>query len=258
MAPDVVTTVEQHPQGRTARVLVCNPARLNVLNGALMRALIDAFVELGRDPGLRAVVLEGEGTRAFIGGADINEMATLDPARARAFISLLHEVCAAIRDLPVPVVARMQGLTLGAGLEIAAACDLRIATQGARFGMPEVRIGIPSVIEAALLPYLIDWGRTRRLLLTGAMIGSATAMAWGLVEEVVPEPGIDDAIARLLGDLLAGGPRALRQQKALIREWEELRPEAAIARGIDCFAEAWETPEPTDRMQAFLTSRRKR
>ena len=90
-----------------------------------------------------------------------------DPHGARAFITRVHGCCHAIRAIPVPTVARIQGFTFGAGMEMAAACDLRIAATGAMFGMPEVKLGIPSVVEAALLPMLIGWGRTRQLLLLG-------------------------------------------------------------------------------------------
>lgn len=256
MTARVTTAIERREGGAVATVTVCHAAKLNILGAATMRALTEAIAGLAATDGLRAVVLRGEGGRAFIGGADIREMAVLDGERARGFITTLHEVCAAIRTLPVPVIARMQGYTLGAGLEVAAACDLRVASQGAKMGMPEVRVGIPSVIEAALLPMLIGWGRTRRLLLTGETIDAATALAWGLVEEVVAEDALDQAIDRLLADILACGPNALRQQKALIAQWEELGPKAAIEAGITCFAEAWQTGEPRERMAAFLARRR--
>ena len=100
------------------------------------------------------------------------------------------------------------------GLEIAAACDIRVAGTGAQFGMPEVRLGIPSVVEAALLPQLIGWGRTRRLLLTGDTIDAATARDWGLVEELVPPGQLDDAVEQLVASFLASGPRAVRLQRS--------------------------------------------
>jgi enoyl-CoA hydratase/carnithine racemase len=257
MAARVETRIEEREGGPVAVVTVCHAAKLNILGAATMRGLTAALGGLAGVAGLRAVVLRGEGARAFIGGADINEMAVLDGEGARAFITTLHEVCTAIRTLPLPVIARMQGYTLGAGLEIAAACDLRVASSGAKMGMPEVRVGIPSVIEAALLPMLIGWGRTRRLLLTGETIDAATALAWGLVEEVTAEDALDQAIDRLLGDILACGPNALRQQKALMAQWEELGPNAAIEAGIACFAESWATAEPAERMAAFLAGRRR-
>jgi len=257
MSARIEVQVEQHAEGAVARVTVCNAAKLNVLGSVLMEEVTAALSRLSDHRDLRAVVLAGEGHRAFIGGADINEMAGLDPLSGRAFITRLHGVCAAVRACPVPVIARMQGFTLGAGLEIAAACDLRIAGMGGTFGMPEVRIGIPSVIEAALLPQLIGWGRTRRLLLTGETIHALQALAWGLVEEVVPDDELDAAVGRVVADILSCGPTAIRQQKRLIGEWEELGVSDAIARGIDCFAEAWQTDEPAQRMQAFLAAKRR-
>jgi enoyl-CoA hydratase/carnithine racemase len=102
------------------------------------------------------------------------------------------------------------------------------------------------------LPRLIGWGRTRRLLLTGETIDAAQALAWGLVEEVVPDDALDAAVERVLANILACGPNTVRLQKRLIREWEELPLHAAIERGIDCFAEAWRSEEPAERMRAFL------
>src|SRR5271166_3081466 len=222
-----------------AVVTIDNPAKLNTLNTAVMSDLVAAVEALGIDGTLRAVVLRGAGERAFIGGADINEMADLDPASARAFITLVHRSCDVFRRLPVPVIARIQGYVFGAGVEVAAACDMRVASTDARFGMPEVRLGVPSVVEAALLPQLIGWGRTRQWLLTGDTIDAATAQAWGLVEEVVPVERLDDAVERLLASILASGPHALRLQKALITDWEDLPLRQAIQRGIASFASAW-------------------
>jgi enoyl-CoA hydratase/carnithine racemase len=250
--PGVRTDLEPRESGVVARVTVANTARLNVLASPLMDALVAALTALAAHEDLRAVVLTGAGDRAFIGGADVREMAGLDAAGARAFITRLHGVCAAVRDLPVPVIARINGYALGGGLEVAAACDLRVAAERAKFGMPEVRVGIPSVIEAALLPTLIGWGRTRELLLLGEAIDAATALRWGLVERVAPDGELDDAVEACLAALLRAGPRATRLQKRLIRRWEDLPLGAAITAGIDCFADAYSTDEPARLMRAFL------
>jgi enoyl-CoA hydratase/carnithine racemase len=201
------------------------------------------------------VVLAGADGRPFVGGADIREMAALrDGDAARAFIELVHGCCRAVRDCPVPVIARIEGYALGAGLELAAACDLRIAAADARFGMPEVRVGIPSVVEAALLPGLIGWGRTRRLLLLGETIGAAEALEWGLVERVVPAGAaeLDAAVEEWLGLLDEAGPLALRAQKALTREWENLPTDRAVAAGVEAFARSWRSDEPERMMRRFL------
>jgi enoyl-CoA hydratase/carnithine racemase len=206
---------------------------------------------LGRRDDLRAVVISGAGERAWIGGANILEMAELDAQSAREFITLLHHACRALRDCPVPVIAAIRGYALGAGLELAAACDLRVAADHARFGMPEVRVGIPSVVEAALLPGLIGWGRTRELLLFGENIDAATALSWGLVEQVVSPSDLDAAIEARLAVLLANGPEAVRLQKALIRRWEDLNLSQAVSAGIESFTQAYATDEPTRMMSGF-------
>ncbi|HTC12492.1 MAG TPA: enoyl-CoA hydratase [Acetobacteraceae bacterium] len=241
-----------------ATVTIANAAKLNTLNRAVMRDLIAAVEALAADSALRAVVLRGAGERAFIGGADITEMAGLDAASARDFITLVHRSCDVFRRLPVPVIARMRGFALGAGLEVAAACDMRVASADAQFGMPEVRIGIPSVVEAALLPQLIGWGRTRELLLTGETIDAATAERWGLVEQVVAAEALDAAVERRVVTILACGPRAVRAQKALIAAWEKLPLRDAIARGIDSFAASWDSDEPARMMGEFLEAMRRR
>ncbi len=250
---EIRLAVEAHGAGdRVAIVTVDKPEKLNILDRDGIAALERAFLGLAADDTLRAVVLRGAGSRAFIGGADIGVMAKLDRESARAFIAGLHRACDAIRKLPVPVIARVEGYALGAGLEIAASCDLRIAADTARFGMPEVKVGIPSVIEAALLPRLIGWGRARWLLYTGEMIGAEEAERWGLVERVARPADLDAAIEAGVSAILAAGPRASRLQKRLVQEWEGLSLDEAIARGIDTFAEAYTSPEPLERMAAFL------
>jgi len=208
---------------------------------------------------LRAVVLTGDGPKAFIVGADINEMAAIDSAdRARAFITLLHRCCDAIRTFPVPVIARINGYCFGAGLEIAAACDARIASDAALFGMPEVKLGIPSVIEAALLPLLVGWGRAREIMLLGEAFTANEALTWGLVERAVPASALDAAVEAWIGRLLTSRPRAVRLQKRLIRQWEDLPLGAAIEAGIDAFAAAYETDEPAAAMREFLAAQKSR
>jgi enoyl-CoA hydratase len=239
-----------------AVVTIDNPAKLNTLNTPVMTDLLAAVDRLSADRDLRAVVLRGAGNRAFIGGADIAEMAGLGAGSARAFITLVHRCCDAWRTLRVPVIARIEGWTLGAGLEVAAACDMRVAADTSHFGMPEVRVGLPSVVEAALLPGLIGWGRTRRLLLTGATIDAATALSWGLLEEITSPDQLDAAVERLVEAILASGPQAVRLQKSLIQDWEALALEAAIQHGVDTFVDAWASDEPQRMLGAFINRKR--
>src|SRR5579872_462801 len=210
--------------GFVARITIDRAAKLNALDRTLMAEIIDAMTGLTDDPALRLAVVTGAGGgRAFIGGADIDELATLDADSARAFITAVHVCCDAFRHLAVPAIARIDGYALGAGLELAAACDFRIASDRSVFGMPEVRIGLPSAVEAALLPGLIGPARTRKLLLTGDNIGADEALAWGLVDRIVPAEELDAAVETLAGSILAAGPYAVRLQKSLILDWEEMQ-----------------------------------
>ena len=255
MGRQVEVRLDERPQGLVATVAISNARRLNTMNRALMAEFVAAMAGLAANPRLRALVLTGAGERAFIGGADIKEMAAIrDPAGARAFISQVHACCDAVRSIPVPTIARIQGFAFGAGLEMAASCDLRAASEAAVFGMPEVRLGIPSVVEAALLPMLVGWGRTRRMLLLGESFSAGQALEWGLVEQVAPAAGLDAAVEAWVGQALACEPRAARLQKALIRSWEDLPLRAAVQAGIDAFAAAFETGEPAAAMGAFLAA----
>ncbi len=251
----VYTTIEAQADGSVARVVVDNERKLNVLNSALMEQFVAAFEALAVNEALRAVVLTGQGPRAFIGGVDITEMAALDTATARTLISRVHRCCDAVRGLPVPVIARIEGYALGGGLEIAASCDLRVAAETAMFGMPEVRIGIPSVVEAALLPMLVGWGRARQILYLGTTFSAADAEHWGLVERVVPAHALDNAVEQWLEAIFASGAQAVRAQKRLMQSWEDLPLRDAVQAGIEAFVTSWHTDEPRVAMAKFLASR---
>jgi enoyl-CoA hydratase len=258
-AMPVLVIREGRPEGgHLARITIDNRATLNTLNRALLVEIVEIIERLEADAALRLVILTGAGERAFVGGADISELAALDRDSAREFITMVHRCCDGFRRLAAPVIARIDGWALGAGLELAAACDLRVASSRAMFGMPEVRVGIPSVVEAALLPQLIGHGRARRLLLTGDAIDAETAFGWGLVDAIAPAAGLDAEVERFAAAILAGGQQALRLQKGLIADWQDLSTSAAIARGIDVFAEAYETDEPHRMARARLAEMRAR
>jgi enoyl-CoA hydratase/carnithine racemase len=150
----------------------------------------------------------------------------------------------------------MPGWCLGGGLEVAAACDFRIAAHDAKFGMPEVRVGIPSVIHAALLPRLIGWGRARWLVMTAETIDAPTALAWGLVDVVAQEGELDAAVENTVRALLECGPQALRSQKALLRQWEELPLTESVNLSIGVFGRSFLTDEPKRLMQRFMDRKR--
>ncbi len=254
-APTIRIRIDDHASGRVAWLSIDNQAKLNIVGTALINQLNQSLDLFFDDKTIRAVVLTGAGTDAFIGGADIREMVGFDSDAARNFITELHGLCRRLRDFPVPTIARINGYCLGAGMEIAASCDLRAASTDAKFGMPEVRVGIPSVIEAAVLPRLVGWGKARELVLTGDIIDAAQAQSIGFIERLVPAGELDAAIERWLDSILASGPCAIHDQKILIRRWEQLDLDSAIDIGIDAYANAYQTDEPRRMMQAFLDSK---
>jgi enoyl-CoA hydratase/carnithine racemase len=254
--PAVHVKVEDRRAGRIARVTVDNGRRLNCLSTPLNVALAGAFARLGEDEALRAVVLTGAGGRAFIGGADLNELGSLCADSARLYITRLHKACKAIRECPVPVIGRINGFCLGAGLEVAASCDFRVAAETAQFGMPEVVMGLPSVIEAALLPGLIGWGKTREMLLTGAMYSAAEALAMRFVERAAPPAAIDAVVDQWLADICRAKPAAVRAQKALVARWARVSVEEGILAGIDALSEAYTTGEPQAAIAAFFAAKK--
>jgi enoyl-CoA hydratase len=238
------------------RLTICNAGSLNILGSTVINAVREGLQALSMERKIRVLVLAGESEKSMIGGADIKEMAGLDQKSAEAFITRLRDLCEAVRAFPAPVIARMPGWCLGGGLEVAAASDFRIAAHDAKFGMPEVRVGIPSVIHAALLPRLIGWGRARWLLMTAENIDAPTALAWGLVDVVAPQGDLDAAVEHTISALLECAPEALRAQKALLRQWEELPLKESVDLSIGVFGRSFLTDEPKRLMQGFIDRKR--
>jgi enoyl-CoA hydratase/carnithine racemase len=247
--------VVRDPRG-VAYLTICNAGPLNILGSAAISGVREGLELLAEETQIRALVIAGQSEKSMIGGADIKEMAKLDQASAEKFITGLRDLCEAVRAFPAPTIARLPGWCLGGGLEFAAACDFRIAAHDAKFGMPEVKVGIPSVIHAALLPRLIGWGRARWLIMTAENIDAPTALAWGLVDVVAPEGGLDDAIEHTIAALLSCGPEALRAQKTLLRQWEELPLKESLDLSIGVFGRAFLTGEPQRLMGDFVNRKR--
>ncbi len=253
----LVRIEERGDAGRVAYVTVNNPAKRNALGMAGKRAIASAFARLSQDDQLRAVVLTGAGDKSFIAGADISEMKDLTVEEAEEEHTLTHYACDSIRRCPVPVIARVNGYCFGAGMELAASCDMRACADTAKFGMPEVRVGLPSGMEAALLPALIGWGRTAELVLTGDIFEAHEAYQFGFVQKLVPPAGLDAAVDKWVQSILISGPRAVRLQKSLMRDWERMSISDSIRRGIEMCVEARRTDEPKKLMAAFLERKRK-
>ena len=240
-------------RGAAAWVTLDRPP-LNLLVPELLRALRDAFQELVRDPSVRAAVVTGAG-RATTGGMQVQVLRELDPASAKALISLVHEAVHAVHEAPFPTICMVNGACLGAGFELAMACDMRVASTAATLGLPAVRVGVPSVVEAALLPGMVGPGRAAEILLTGEPVSAQQALEWGLVNRVVPPGELEAATTELVDKILACAPSAIRLQKELIIRWRNTDQRTAIAYGINAFAQAYATPDAREAQQAFIDKR---
>jgi enoyl-CoA hydratase/carnithine racemase len=246
-------TVRLERAGDIVRCTLERPP-LNLFEPALIGALRETFERLAADRSVRAAVLAG-GSRAFTAGMDVHVLRDLDVASARTLISALGSALDAVHRAPFPVIAAVHGACLGAGFELALACDLRVATDDAVFGLPEVRVGVPSVIQAALLPPLIGPGRAAEMLLLGTSVSAPEALAWGLVNRVVKGGGLAAAVDELLDALSRCAPGALRLQKELIVRWRETDLPSAVQAGVNAFAVAYAGGEPREGAEAFLAKR---
>lgn len=242
-------------QGPIVTITINRPRFLNTLTHELILKLKETITTWGARKDIRLIILTGSGDRAFVGGVDVRAMMDLDPDGAEKFISDLHDCFLAIRQAEPIVIASINGFALGGGMEMVAACDLRIAADTARFGMPEVRVGIPSVIEAALLPRLIGLGRAAEMVYSGEMIDALEAERIGFVHKIVPQEDLQEATLNWAATLLRNGPTALVLQKKLIAQWMELKLSDSITAGIRAFRECFKTPEPQEGMKAFLEKR---
>ncbi|VIO69123.1 Short-chain-enoyl-CoA hydratase [Bradyrhizobium ivorense] len=244
------------PSSDAAIVTIRNAGPLNILTSAVMNDLRLAIEEVGRAAKLRVLIVRGEGDEAFVAGADIYEMVDLDETSATPFITHLYALCEAVRHCPVPVIARLPGYCLGGGLQLAASCDIRMAAEEARFGMPEVRIGMASMVHSALLPRLTRQSEANWLLLTGEQISAQEALHSGLVTRVAPKMQLDSAIADVVAAIRRCGPESVREQKRLLRRWENQPLDEAISASIPLFAHAYSSGEPQRYLRKFIESRR--
>ena len=243
-------TVDLRRDGAIARLMLNRPDKANALTAAILDELAAALEGLAGDAGLRAVVLGGAG-KAFCGGADVDELARLDASSAGAFVGRIHRACAALRRLPVPAVARLQGAVIGAGLELAAACDLRIAASHARFGLPEIKVGIPTALDAALLQQYIGLGRTKEMILTGDFYGAEDMQKWGLLTEVVPVEELDAAVRKLLAKLMGNTRAVVAAQKRMFEVWQNHGIQTANEVSVDVWSAVFTQPETMESIARY-------
>jgi enoyl-CoA hydratase len=245
-----------NPEGPIVTLTIDRPQVRNTLTPALIHQLTQAIRQWSADDAIRLIVLTGRGDRAFVGGVDVHSFIGMTPEGGENFITALHHCFRALRHSEKIVIASINGFTLGAGLELAASCDLRIASDQAFFGMPEVKVGLPSVIEAAYLPRLVGLGRAAEIVYTGEMIDAREAQRIGLVNRVVPHERLREATLEMAQTILANAPGAIRLQKRVVRLWTETSFDDSIQGAIKLFRQSFESPEPHEGAKAFLEKRK--
>ena len=233
-ASPLLVTVEEG----LATLTLNRPAALNALSRQLARALDDALRELAARPDLRVVVLRGAGERAFCAGADLKERVPMSPAEKGAHTAEIAAAAEALAALPVPAIAAVRGYALAGGMELAVACDIRLAADDAVFGLTEVVIGVfPGAGGPVRLPRLVGSVKARELIFSGRRLAAAEALQCGLVERVVPVAEFDAAVAELAGQIRDAAPLAVRAAKRVLDVAPDLPYSAALA-----YAEALRRP----------------
>lgn len=240
-----------------AWLAVNRPEVRNALDSALCADLAGAFADLGADPDVRVVVLRGAGDRAFISGADINEfrkrLAT--PEDALAYDEEAEALMSAIAAVPRPVIAMIHGFAIGSGLLVAMACDLRIASDAVRVGIPVARIGlVPPVPDVARLVRLVGPGRAKELLMTGRSIAAGEALSLGLLNRIVPAEELETVTGEIAGLLARNAPLSLKAVKQIVDRFGA--EGKAVAEGAPWYEEVYTSDDFREGVDAFLEKRR--
>ena len=237
-------------------VTVNRPAKLNALNAAVLAELDEAVREAAATEAVKAVVITGAGEKAFVAGADIAGFVGLSPADAHAFSRRGQQLFDAIAALPKPVVAAVNGFALGGGCELAMACHLRVASSNAKFGQPEVKLGlIPGYGGTQRLPRLVGRARAIELLLTGRTVDAATALQWGLVNRVVEPAELSATVQALVAEILAVSPAAVARCLEAVRDGVDLPLARAMELEASLFGGCFETADMREGVAAFLEKR---
>ncbi|MGH9482142.1 MAG: enoyl-CoA hydratase-related protein [Terriglobales bacterium] len=243
-------------EGAIARVTLNRPEKLNALNLATLAELDAAFDQMRQQAGLRVVVLTGAGEKAFAAGADIAELAGLGAVAARGFSQRGNELLHRIERFPLPVIAALNGLALGGGLELAMACTLRVAAEHAKLGQPEVKLGlIPGYGGTQRLARLIGPGPALQMILSGEPIAAPEALRLGLVNQVAPGAELAAAATALAERIAANAPLAVQFALQAVREGSEMSLEQGLALEASLFALSCATEDMKEGTRAFLEKR---
>jgi enoyl-CoA hydratase len=243
-------------EGKIAYVRMNRPDVLNALNSETFYELGDLFSNIGKDSELRVVIVTGEG-RAFVAGADIAELAKMSQLEARSFSQLGQEVFQKIENLEIPVIAAVNGFALGGGCEFAMSCDIRWASEKAKFGQPEVGLGVtPGFAGTQRLARICGPAMAKELILTGNVIDAKKALEIGLVTNVLPLEGFLDEVKKLAEKIVSQGPVAVRLAKRVINRGFDSNFETGSAYESEVFGLCFSHPESKEGLSAFLEKRK--
>ncbi len=238
-------------------VTINRPKALNALNAATIYELDRMFDELAKDDTVKAVILTGSGQKAFVAGADITEMQSMSAIKGRNWGKLAQAVFNKIENLPKPVIAAVNGYALGGGCEISMACDIRIAAENAKFGQPEVSLGIPPGFGGTQrLPRLVGKGRAKELLFTGDMIDAEEAYRIGLANKVVASEELMETAKAMAQKIMSRAPIAVQVCKAAVNEGMDTDLESGVAYEAEVFGLCFATEDQKEGMTAFVEKRK--
>lgn len=244
-------------EGDVALVYVNRPKALNALNAETLNELKQAFTELENNNDVKVIVLTGSGDKAFVAGADIAFMKDLDSLASREFSILGQDVFNSIENNKKPVIAAINGFTLGGGCELAMSCDIRIASEKAKFGQPEISLGIiPGFAGTQRLSRIVGKGRAKELILTGDMIDAQEAYRIGLVNKVVAPEQLLDTAKELAKKIASKGQVAVKLAKQVINEGLEMDSERSFSHEANFFGLCFSTQDQKEGMGAFLEKRK--
>ncbi|HWJ04027.1 MAG TPA: enoyl-CoA hydratase-related protein [Verrucomicrobiae bacterium] len=244
-------------EGAIATVTINRPKALNALNSEVLMELSEVFSAFATDPEVGVVILTGAGEKAFVAGADITQMKDLSAMEARQFAALGQAATNLIENLPQPVIVAINGFALGGGCEIAMACDIRVASENARLGQPEVTLGVTAGFGGTQrLPRLVGRGKAKEILYTGDMYSAKEALEIGLVDRVVPAAELREYCLNLANKILSRSPVAVRLTKTAVNKGLDMDLANALGYEAEIFALCFATGDQKEGMTAFVEKRK--
>lgn len=252
-------TVKIVSEGAISELVINRPQTLNALNADVLQSLLMALQKLAKNNDLRVVTITGEGSKAFVAGADIQSMAQLGPRPIADYVELGQRAMRAIETFPVPVIAAVNGYALGGGLELALACDIIIASQSAKLGQPEVNLGIiPGFGGTQRLMQRCGIGVARRLIYSGELVSAEEGLRMGIVDKVATPEEFSKTVKEMATMIASKGPLAVREAKRVITQSQETTLLSGLRLEVESFLKLFGSADREEGMGAFMQKREPR